>query len=131
MIIFTIKNKTKCMSIIIIERVWRKKQRKENCSKIMSSAVGFSVCSWLRCHARKPPSCSVLSPVSVSFGSFLNQVTHSKLKHVHRASSEGEFLSFFAFSILSLSPFWNTHLGVVNVVQNMMETRLRMGELNK
>ncbi|XP_057424606.1 uncharacterized protein LOC130718139 [Lotus japonicus] len=89
MIIFTIKNKTKCMSIIIIERVWRKKQRKENCSKIMSSAVGFSVCSWLRCHARKPPSCSVLSPVSVSFGFFLNQVTHSKLKHVHRASSEG------------------------------------------
>ncbi|MCH79587.1 hypothetical protein A2U01_0000339, partial [Trifolium medium] len=35
-----------------------------------------------------PPSCSALSSVSVASGSFLNRFPHTKLNHVHRASSE-------------------------------------------
>ncbi|ESW15755.1 hypothetical protein PHAVU_007G099300 [Phaseolus vulgaris] len=52
----------------------------------MSSAtsIGLSANSWLRCHARMPPSCF---PVSVSYSSSLNS---SKLCHyIRRASSEG------------------------------------------
>jgi len=56
----------------------------------MSSAtsIGLSANSWLRCHARMPPSCF---PVSVSYSSSLNS---SKLCHyIRRASSEGKIYS--------------------------------------
>ncbi|XP_061370626.1 uncharacterized protein LOC133313293 [Gastrolobium bilobum] len=55
----------------------------------MSSAIGFSANCWLLCHARNPPSCSVISYVSVSSCSSLNRVPHSKLKYVQKVSSEG------------------------------------------
>ncbi|KEH43479.1 hypothetical protein MtrunA17_Chr1g0199181 [Medicago truncatula] len=62
---------------------------------MMSFGLGISTnCSWLRCHARMPPSCSMFSHVSMSSSpsscSTFNSKSNNKLNWTPiRASSEG------------------------------------------
>lgn len=57
---------------------------------MMSFGLGISTnCSWLRCHARMPPSCSMFSHVSMSSPSSCSIFNSNKYNWTPRASSEG------------------------------------------